>query len=130
MVIDSSALLAILLAEPEAAEFLRTIKSTRMRRISAAGFLETGMVLRRDDSGQRQKLFEELIVALRLSIEPVTEQQARAALEAFGVYGKGHGHSAALNFGDCLAYALAKVCAEPLLFKGNDFSQTDIQKAV
>jgi len=130
MVIDSSALLAILLGEPEAATFLRAIKSAQARRVSAASFLETGMVLRRDPSGQRQQLFEELIFALRLIIEPVTEQQARIALEAFNRYGKGRGHSAALNFGDCLAYALAKVCAEPLLFKGEDFSHTDIAPAL
>lgn len=127
MVIDSSALLAILLDEPEAADFLSRIKSEPVRRISAASFLETGMVLRRDTSGQRQILFEELIVALRLAIVPVTEEQARTALAAFAAYGKGHGHPAELNFGDCLTYALAKVHGEPLLFKGNDFSQTDIQ---
>ena len=130
MVIDSSALLAILLGEPEAATFLRAIKSAQARRVSAASFLETGMVLRRDPSGQRQQLFEELIFALRLIIEPVTEQQARIALEAFNRYGKGRWHSAALNFGDCLACALAKVCAEPLLFKGADFSHTDIAPAL
>jgi len=129
MVIDSSALLAILLDEPEGAAFLRLVKSAPERRISAASFLETGMVLRRDPSGERQALFEELIAALRLSIVPVTEQQARTALAAFAVYGKGHGHPAGLNFGDCLAYALAKVSGEPLLFKGNDFAFTDIQTA-
>jgi ribonuclease VapC len=129
MVIDSSALLAILLDEPDAEEFLGIIKNSPARRISAASFLETGMVLRRDSSGQRQQLFEDLIAALRISIVPVTEQQARTALEAFAVYGKGHGHPAGLNFGDCLAYALANVFAEPLLFKGNDFSFTDIQAA-
>jgi ribonuclease VapC len=130
MVIDSSALLAILLAEPEAADFLRTIRGASARRISAATFPETGTVLRRDNSGQRQKLFETLIHALRLSIDPVTDKQARIALDAFSVYGKGHGHPAALNFGDCLSYALAKASNEPLLFKGNDFSQTDIPSAV
>ena len=130
MVIDSSALLAILLDEPEAAEFLRLVKNAPVRTISAASYLETGMVLRRDYSGQRQQLFEELIVALRLIIVPVTEQQARSALAAFTVYGKGYGHPARLNFGDCLAYALAKVSGEPLLFKGNDFSHTDIQAVI
>lgn len=130
MVIDSSALLAIILGEPEAAEFLRVIKSATKRYISAASFLETGMVLGWDESGARQKLFEELIVLLRLSILPVTEEQARAFLAAFGLYGKGRGRPAALNFGDCLAYALAKVLNEPLLFKGNDFSRTDIQSAL
>ena len=130
MVIDSSALLAILLGEPETAQFLGHIKSAPVRRISAASFLETGMVLRRDSSGQRQILFEELIIALRLSIVPVTEEQARSALSAFAIYGKGHGHPAGLNFGDCLAYALAKVYGDTLLFKGNDFSKTDIPVVV
>ena len=130
MVIDSSALLAIVLGESEAADFLRAIKSAPVRRISAASFLETGMVLRRDRTGQRQKLFEDLIVALRISIAPVTEQQARVALDAFARFGKGSGHSAGLNFGDCFSYALAKVCSEPLLFKGADFSRTDIQAAL
>jgi ribonuclease VapC len=129
MVIDSSALLAIILGEPEAAGFLLTIKTASVRRLSAASYLETGMVLRRDRTGMRQKLFEELIVTLRLTIAPVTEQQARAALEAFGIYGKGSGNRAGLNFGDCFSYALAKICGEPLLFKGNDFSKTDIQVA-
>jgi ribonuclease VapC len=130
MVIDSSALLAIVLGEPEAADFLRIIKSSPIRRVSAASFVETGMVLRRDRSGQRQQLFEDLIVALRLSIAAVTEQQARAALAAFGSYGKGRGHPAGLNFGDCFAYALAKISGEPPLFKGTDFSRTDIQPAL
>ena len=80
MVIDSSALLAILLDEPEAAVFLQAIKRATARRISAASFLETGMVLSRNNSAQRQKLFEELIVVLRLSVAPVSEQQARVAL--------------------------------------------------
>ena len=130
MVIDSSALLAILLDEPEAADFLRAIHGSPERRISAANFLETGIVLRRGKVGRPQRLIEELIVALRISIVPVTEQQARAALKAFNIYGKGQRHPAGLNFGDCFAYALAKVCAEPLLFKGNDFTQTDIESAV
>ena len=129
MVIDSSALLAILLDEPEAADFLQAIRGSRERRVSAANFLETGIVLRRG-KGRPQRLFEELIAALRISIVPVTEQQARAALGAFNIYGKGQRHPAGLNFGDCFAYALAKVCAEPLLFKGNDFSETDIKSVV
>jgi ribonuclease VapC len=130
MVIDSSALLAILLDEPEAADFLHAVKRATARRISAASFLETGMVLRRGNSGQMQKPFEELIASLRISIVSVTEQQARAALDAFGIYGKGQGHPAGLNFGDCFSYALAKVANEPLLYKGRDFSETDIPSAL
>jgi ribonuclease VapC len=130
MVIDSSVLLAILLDESEAADFLQAIKRSATRRISAASFLETGMVLLRGKSGQMQKPFEELIVSLRISITPVTEQQARAALDAFSVYGKGHGHPAGLNFGDCFSYALSKVSNEPLLYKGRDFSETDIPSAL
>ena len=69
-------------------------------------------------------------MALRISIAAVTEQQARAALAAFGSYGKGSGHPAGLNFGDCFAYALAKISGEPLLFKGTDFARTDIKAAL
>jgi ribonuclease VapC len=74
--------------------------------------------------------FEELIASLRISIVPVTEQQAHAALDAFSIYGKGQGHPAGLNCGDCFSYALAKVANEPLLYKGRDFSETDIPSAL
>src|ERR1700679_3301993 len=127
MVIDSSALLAILMNEPEARRFVRAIRNAPSRKISAAGFLETGMVLRSRAAPAKHALFERLILRFHLSIVPVTEEQARTALDAFGPYGKGRGHAAGLNFGDCFSYALAKTGDEPLLFKGKDFIHTDIQ---
>jgi ribonuclease VapC len=127
MVIDSSALIAIALEEPEAERLLGFIRQASPCKISAATFLETGMVLKRDATGKHMAAFEKLIRALGLSIIPVTEEQARTALNAFDRYGKGRGHPAGLNFGDCFSYALAKVSGEPLLFKGEDFIHTDIQ---
>jgi len=88
------------------------------------------MVLHRDATGGRLKIFEELVAELQIAITPVTEQLARSALDAFSQFGKGSGHRAGLNFGDCLVYALAKTSNEPLLFKGNDFNHTDIPKSV
>ncbi len=126
MVIDSSALIAIVLDEPEAADFVRLIQAASSRKLSAAGFLETGIVLKSRASRARVELFEKLISRLHLSIMPITEDQARLALDAFDRYGKGRGHPAGLNFGDCFSYALAKVAGEPLLFKGLDFVHTDI----
>ncbi len=131
MVIDSSALAAIILKEPEAAQFLRAIQSARARKISAASFFETGMVLKRDATGARMRAFEELLNDYQFTIVPVTEVQARIALDAFDRYGKGaRTPPAGLNFGDCFSYALAKMSGEPLLFKGQDFIHTDIPAVV
>ena len=129
MVIDSSAVLAILLNEPEEEEFLLQIQKATDRYISAASYLEAGMVLRRDPTGQRLRFFEYMLRAMRIQIASVSEQQARIALQAFTLYGKGQGHPAGLNYGDCFSYALAKTLGEPLLFKGNDFSHTDLHRA-
>jgi ribonuclease VapC len=127
MVIDSSALIAIVLKEPEAVRFLQAIERATSCRISAATFFETGMVLKRDATGGRMIVFEEMLRDYQITIAPVTEEQARTALDAFDRYGKGRGHPAGLNFGDCFSYALAKAGGEPLLFKGQDFIHTDIQ---
>ena len=129
MVIDSSALIAIVTEEPESAYFLSLIHQADSIRISAATFLETGMVLKRDSTGKHRSVFENLILRLPVPIVPVSEEQARIALDAFDRYGKGRGHPAGLNFGDCFSYALAKIGDEPLLFKGRDFKYTDIQAA-
>ncbi len=129
MVIDSSALIAIVLGEPEARQFIRLIRNTPSRKISAAGFIETGIVLKGRTSRAKQELFEKIIRRFHLAIVPVTEEQARIALDAFERYGKGRGHPAGLNFGDCFAYSLAKAAGEPLLFKGQDFLHTDIPAA-
>ena len=130
MIVDSSALLAILRAEPEMLACARAIEDAARRRISAANFLETAIVIDGSRDPVASRRLDDLIRAADLAIEPVTEAQARIAREAYRDFGKGSGHPAQLNFGDCFAYALAKVTGEPLLFKGNDFSQTDIASAL
>jgi ribonuclease VapC len=125
MVLDTSALIAILAVKPEANSFAAAIASADHRLLSAASFLETAVVIEsRHGAAGGQKL-DELIQAAQIQIETVTAEQAHVARLAYRLYGKGH-HPAGLNFGDCFAYALAKTSGEPLLFKGNDFSQTDI----
>jgi ribonuclease VapC len=130
MIIDTSALVAILRAEPEAEICARAIESAAERRISAVNFVEAAAVIdgSRDPIGSRR--FDDLLRAARVRIEPVTESQARLARDAYRDFGKGGGHSAKLNFGDCFAYALAKTTGEPLLFIGADFEHTDIVSAI
>ena len=126
MIVDSSALLAILRDEPEAEVFARAIEAAHQRRISAANFLEAAIVVdgTRDPIASRR--FDDFVREAQLGIEPVTEAQVRIAREAYRDFGRGSGHPAQLNFGDCFAYALARVAGEPLLFKGGDFARTDI----
>jgi ribonuclease VapC len=125
MVIDTSALLAIFLAEPERKLFLDSILQAETRMISAANVLETGIVLeaRRGESAGRE--FDLFLVRANLQIVSVDSEQAEIARSAWRKYGKGR-HPAALNFGACFAYALAKASGEPLLAKGTDFVATDI----
>ena len=129
MIVDSSALLAILRAEPEATDCAQAIEAATLRRVSAANFLETAIVIDGSRDPIASRRFDDLLRVGEFLIEPVTEEQARIAREAYRDYGKGTGHPAQLNFGDCFAYALAKVTGEPLLFKGNDFSRTDLVPA-
>jgi ribonuclease VapC len=96
------------------------------RRMSAANFVETALVIDGSRDPIASRRFDELVKEARIAIEPVTEAQARIAREAYRDFGKGSGHPAKLNFGDCFAYALAKTSGEPLLFKGDDFIHTDI----
>jgi ribonuclease VapC len=126
MVVDTSALLAIFLAEPERKSFLESIFQAETRMISAATVLETGIVLeaRRGESAGRE--FDLFVVRANLQIVPVDSEQAEIARSAWRKYGKGH-HPAGLNFGDCFAYALAKALGEPLLAKGTDFAATDVE---
>ncbi len=126
MVIDTSALLAIFLAEPERKPFLDSIFQAETRMISAASVLETGIVLeaRRGESAGRE--FDLFLVRANLQIVSLDSEQVEIARSAWRKYGKGR-HPAGLNFGDCFAYALAKFTGEPLLAKGNDFAATDIE---
>ncbi|MCC7527921.1 MAG: type II toxin-antitoxin system VapC family toxin [Candidatus Melainabacteria bacterium] len=129
MIIDTSALLAILRGEPEARSFARAIEKANVRRLSAANYVEAGAVIDRSEDPIAKRRLDELIKIANISIEAVTETQAKVAREAYRDFGKGSGHPAGLNFGDCFAYALARELGEPLLFKGNDFSHTDISPA-
>jgi ribonuclease VapC len=129
MIVDSSALLAILRAEPEASDRAKAIESATSRRVSAANFLETAIVIDGSRDPIASRRFDDLLRVGEFSIEPVTEEQARIAREAYRDFGKGSGHPAQLNFGDCLAYGRAEVTGEPLLFEGNDFSRADIAPA-
>ncbi len=126
MIVDTSALIAILRDEPEAQFCAIAIESTNQRRISAANFLEAAVVIDGSHDPVASRRFDDLIREAGLVIEPVTEAQARIAREAYRDFGKGSGHPAQLNFGDCFAYALAKAMGDSLLFKGNDFTHTDI----
>jgi ribonuclease VapC len=130
VIVDTSALIAILRAENNAREMALAIETAAVRRISAANYLETAIVIDASRDPVASRRFDELVDAAELQVEPVTKEQARIAREAYRDFGKGSGHKAALNFGDCFAYALAKVNGEALLFKGNDFSHTDLVSAL
>lgn len=127
MVIDSSALIALLLGEPETAAFVSAIAVASRRLLGALAYLETAIVMvSRSGPAARERL-DWLLTELGIEIVPFAQDHAALAISAFQQYGKGTGHPAGLNFGDCFSYALAKYLGEPLLFKGNDFAQTDIE---
>ena len=126
MILDTSALVAILRAEPEATAYAEAIELADIRRMSAAGYVELGAVIDRAADAIASRRVGELLTTASIKVEAVTEEQARIAREAFRDFGKGSGHPAHLNFGDCFSYALAKTTGEPLLFKGEDFQHTDI----
>jgi ribonuclease VapC len=125
MVIDTSALLAIFLGEPERQRFLELIVQAETRLISAANVLETGIVLEARSGEAAGREFDLFVVRAGLEVVQVDGEQIEIARAAWRKYGKGR-HRAALNFGDCFAYALAKFSGEPLLAKGCDFALTDI----
>jgi ribonuclease VapC len=126
MVVDTSALLAVLFDEPEAEDFARAIARAEVSRMSAANLLEAGIVADCQTDARTGRQLDALVAELRLRIEPVTEEQVGIARQAYLDFGRGN-HPAKLNFGDCFAYALANATGEPLLFKGDDFRQTDIK---
>lgn len=130
MIIDSSALVAILLVEPEMLAFVDAIDSAPVCRISAGTLLEASIVIdsRADVVGQRK--LDEFMKAAGIIVEPATEEHVRIGRAAYRDFGRGSSSPAQLNFGDCFAYALAKTTGEPLLFKGDDFIHTDIRPAV
>ncbi len=130
--IDTSAILAIFLKEPEAAEFALVIESDAEPLISAASLLETAIVLRakkRLEPAEADQWLDAFIEAAGISVEPVTVDQIRLARTAHGAFGRGTGHAAQLNYGDCFSYALSRRRGVPLLYKGTDFAQTDVETA-
>ena len=130
MIVDSSALVAILGHEPERYPFLDAIRAARRAATSAATYVETAIVVDGRRDAVMSRSLDELFVELEVRIEPVTAAQAQIARQAYRDFGRGSGHPARLNFGDCLSYALAKDLREPLLYKGDDFVHTDIRPAV
>jgi ribonuclease VapC len=129
IVVDSSAVIAIFRQEHDAEDFSRSIATDDDPVMSAANLVETSIVLRglKEIAPERaERLLDDFIEAAGIRIEPVTPDQANAARSAHLQFGRGTGHSAALNYGDCFAYALAKAIEAPLLCKGNDFRLTDI----
>jgi ribonuclease VapC len=130
VIVDTSALFAIMADEPERADFLAAIHAVPSVKISAATYVELGVVIdaRRDPLDTRA--LDDLLRHLRVEVAPFTGDQAMVARAAYRDFGRGSGHPARLNFGDCFSYALSGVSGEPLLFKGNDFGHTDVAPAV
>ena len=126
MVIDTSAVLAILQNEPERRRFNEAIETADTRSMSVASFVESSMILESRYGADGVRDFDLFISKAQITLAPVDTEQAQLARRAFRVYGKGR-HPAGLNFGDCFSYALAKSLDEPLLYKGEDFPQTDIE---
>jgi ribonuclease VapC len=130
VIIDTSALIAIARAEDDAALYATAIEDAAHICLSAANLLEAAIVADRSGDPITSRIFDQIVRESGLVIEPVTAEQALIAREAYRDFGKGSGHPAGLNFGDCFAYALAKDRNEALLYKGNDFVHTDVRSAL
>lgn len=130
MIVDTSAIIAILRAEPDAEVFARALAAAGSASISAATYVELGAVVDGARDPVVSRRLDELLTRAKVQIVPLTADQARIARRAYQDFGRGSGHPARLNFGDCLSYALARDRDEPLLFKGDDFPHTDVTPAV
>ena len=130
MIVDTSAVVAVVRREPERSSFLTALDREPVNRISAASYFESAIVMDGSRSPSLSPGLDEFIRAAELTIEPVTAHQAKIAREAYRDFGKGSGRPSQLNLGDCFAYALAKDLDEPLLFKGGDFAHTDVRCAI
>jgi ribonuclease VapC len=128
MILDSSAVVAVMRQEPEASHFTRAIELSQPSRISAVSYVEASILVDQSDDPIALRRFEEFFRVSRTILESVTPRQAQIARQAYRDFGKGR-HKAGLNFGDCFAYALARDLDEPLLFKGKDFNHTDVERA-
>jgi ribonuclease VapC len=125
VILDTSALLAILQDEPERRSFNAAIEAAASRSISTATFVETSIVIGARYGGDGLRDLDLFVAKAEIVLVPVDAEQAHAARDAFLRFGKGR-HPAGLNYGDCFSYALAMTLGEPLLYKGDDFSQTDV----
>jgi ribonuclease VapC len=130
MIVDSSAVVAIVWAEPEAKPFISAIVGSDRSTMSAANYFEASIVIDRDRNLAVSDRLDSIIRQLEIEIAPVTETQAKLARQAYRDYGKGSGHKAQLNFGDCFAYALAMERGEALLYKGDDFAEAGLARLV
>jgi len=128
VIIDSSAVVAILGLESDAREFVDAMEKAADRRLSVVSYVEAAVVLDSRRIPALSRRLDEFVREAQVRLEPVTVEQAQLAREAYRDFGKGR-HRAGLNFGDCFAYALAKEKGEPLLFKGDDFRKTDVEAA-
>jgi ribonuclease VapC len=129
MVVDSSALVAIFFMEPDAPNYLQALQAAPSLCMSAANLLEIAIVIDNAETSEQMLDLDLFLAEAEVEIVPVTARQARLAREAYRRYGKGN-HPAKLNFGDCFAYALARERNLPLLFKGDDFTRTDLRAAL
>jgi ribonuclease VapC len=129
VIVDTSALIAILRDEPEAHDFIDALVDGPVAKISAGTLLEASIIADRISPPIGARRFDRLVTDLRLTVVPHDEHQAAVARAAYRDFGKGSGHPAQLDFGDCFAYALAATTREPLLFKGDDFGRTDVTSA-
>ena len=127
MIVDTSALVAIHDGESDAAELFEKLRHQPDLKISAGTLLETAIVLDGRQPGRTSRRLDRLVRDLRIVVVPTDAEQVRVARAAYRDFGRGSGHPAKLNFGDCFAYALASATGEPLLFKGDDFAHTDVR---
>lgn len=127
MIVDSSAIVAILRNETEAVRFAHALEAASARRMSAGNYLETAIVLDSDHDPILSRRLDELLRTATIEVAPVTLEQARLAREAYRNFGRGSGHPAKLNYGDCFAYALAVATGEPVLAKGEEFRKAGLK---
>ena len=129
MIVDSSAVIAVLRKEDGHLRYRQAIAESRECRMSTATYLETAIIADRDESPLLSREFDRVITSMEVELVPVSVEQAKIARAAYRDFGRRSGHPARLNFGDCFAYALAKESGAALLFKGEDFRRTDIVTA-
>ena len=130
MIVDTSAIIAILRDETDAGVYGGALARAVEPKMSAGTYLETAIVVDLNGDPVLSGRLDDLLTAVAMDVQPVTKDQAEIARRAYRDFGKGSGHRARLNFGDCFGYALARVSGEPLLYKGDDFSFTDIEAAL